>query len=201
MKKKKKRGIQIPQLISIGVYTALYFVIVGISAMFTVFLIPGYSFIFIPIVSALLAGTVFSLMVAKVPQFGAITIMASIMGLFFFLSGRFPLALIPSIGFGLLADGLAYAFKYKSKKGLLLSYILFSYGTIGPILPFFFLPEFYAQDLVDRGRDMTYIDGAFANISNNTASVVAVLILISALIGGLFGQRMMKKHFEKAGIV
>lgn len=201
MKQKSNTRIRIPDLISIGVYSALYFLIVGISALLTVFLVPGYSFVFIPIVSALLAGTVFSLMAAKVPKFGAITIMGSVMGLFFFLSGRFPLALIPSILFSMLADLIAYAFRYKNRKGLLLSYVVFSYSTIGPVLPYFFFPEFYVQDLVERGRDMIYIEGAFANISNYTALIVGVLILIAAVIGGLFGQRMMKKHFKKAGIV
>lgn len=200
-KKKNKKGLKTPDLISIGVYSALYFLLVGVSAMITVFLIPGYSFVFIPVIAALLSGTVFALMVAKVPKFGAITIMATIMGLFFFLSGRFPFSLIPSVGFGLLADLIALGFRYKSKKGLLLSYVIFSYGTTGPIIPFFFFPQYYAQDLIERGRDMAYVEGAFSNIANYTTVIIIVLILVAAIVGGLFGQRMMKKHFEKAGIV
>lgn len=201
MQKNKINKLQIPDLISIGVYTALYFILVGISALITVFIIPGYSYLFIPVVSALISGTVFMLMVAKVPKFGAITLMASVMGIFFFVSGRFPIALIPSIVIGFLADLVGKAFKYKSKKGLLLSYITFAFSNIGPIIPFFLLPEMYIEDLVDRGRDMEYITGAFGNIRSNTGVIIILLILIAAIIGGLFGQKMLKKHFVKAGIV
>lgn len=199
--KNQSNKIQVADLISIGVYTALYFILVGISALITVFIIPGYSYLFIPVVSALLSGTVFMLMVAKVPKLGAITIMASVMGIFFFVSGRFPIALIPSIVIGFLADLVAKAFNYRSKKGLLLSYIVFAFSNIGPIIPFFLLPEMYIEDLVDRGRDLEYISGAFSNISNYTGIIIVALIFIAAILGGLFGQKMLKKHFVKAGIV
>src|SRR5690625_5661881 len=137
--RKKRNSIQIKDLVSVGVYTALYFIMVAISALLVVFIIPGYSYVFLSVISALLSGTIFMLMVAKVPRFGAITIMGSIMGIFFFIMGRFPGALFICIGIALIADGIAYAVRYKSKKGLLLSYLIFSFSTIGPVVPMFVL--------------------------------------------------------------
>lgn len=201
MLKSKKKSIQIKDLISIGVYSAIYFILVGISAALTVFIIPGYSYAFIPVVSALITGTIYMLMVAKVPRFGAITIMGSIMGIFFFIVGRFPGATLVAFLISLLADIIAYIFKYKSKIGLLLSYIVFSFSLIGPVLPLFLFPNFYMDQLIEQGRDATYIEGVFSTISEYTAIIVVILIILMAIIGGLFGQRMMKKHFEKAGIV
>ena len=127
MKNKKSTSIQLKDLIAVGVYTALYFIMVAIAAMPVVLLLPGYSYVFIPVSAALLTGTIFMLMVAKVPRFGAITIMGSIMGIFFFIMGRFPGALVICVLIALLSDLLAYFFKYKSKKGLLASFIVFSY--------------------------------------------------------------------------
>jgi energy-coupling factor transport system substrate-specific component len=199
--RKKRNNIQIKDLVSVGVYTALYFIMVAISALLVVFIIPGYSYVFIPVISALLSGTIFMLMVAKVPRFGAITIMGSIMGIFFFIMGRFPGALFICIGIALIADGIAYAVRYKSKKGLLLSYLIFSFSTIGPVVPMFVFPNLYIDQLVEIGRDASYIESAFANISQNTFLILVAGIIIAAIIGGLFGQSMMKKHFEKAGIV
>ncbi|MEY8292783.1 MptD family putative ECF transporter S component [Carnobacteriaceae bacterium 52-44] len=201
MSRKKRNSIQIKDLVSVGVYTALYFIMVAISALLVVFIIPGYSYVFIPVISALLSGTIFMLMVAKVPRFGAITIMGSIMGIFFFIMGRFPGALFICIGIALIADGIAYAVRYKSKKGLLLSYLIFSFSTIGPVVPMFVFPNLYIDQLVEIGRDASYIESAFANISQNTFLILVAGIIIAAIIGGLFGQSMMKKHFEKAGIV
>lgn len=201
MLSKNKNKLQIKDLVSVGVYTALYFIIVAFSAVVTIFILPGYSYVFIPVISALLAGTIFMLMAAKVPRFGSITIMGSIMGIFFLLMGRFPGASITSILLALLADGFAFIGKYKSKFGLLVSYIVFSFSLIGPVLPMFLFPNLYMEQLVKQRRDAAYIEGAFANISQNTFIVLIVAILITAVIGGLFGQKMMKKHFKKAGIV
>lgn len=201
MKKNQKTNIQMKDLIAIGVYTAMYFIIVALSALLVVFIIPGYSYVFIPVISALLAGTIFMVMVAKVPRFGAITIMGSIMGIFFFLMGRFPGALVICIAIALLADGIAYLFKYKSKKGLIISYLVFSFSTIGPVIPMFIFPNIYIDELVEHGRDASYIEGIFSSISQNTFIILVITIFIAAIIGGLFGQRMMKKHFNKAGIV
>jgi len=197
----KKKKIQIKDLVTIGVYTALYFIMVAISALLVIFIIPGYSYVFIPVISALLSGTIFMLMVAKVPRFGAITIMGSIMGIFFFIMGRFPGALFICIVIAFIADGIAYLMRYKNKKGLLLSYLIFSFSTIGPVIPMFIFPTVYINQLIEVGHDATYIEGVFNNISQNTLSVLIGGIIVAAIVGGLFGQKMMNKHFEKAGIV
>ena len=193
--------MQIKDLISIGVYTTLYFTMVALSTLFVAFLIPGYSYIFIPVVSALLTGSIFMLMSAKVPKFGAITIMGSVMGVFFFLMGRFPGALPVSVFVSFLADGLAYLFKYKSKKGLLFSYIVFSFSVIGPVIPIFIFPNLYAEKLTEIGKDTNYINNVFASISQKTFIILMIALVIAAIIGGIFGQKMLKKHFERAGIV
>lgn len=201
MRKQNKNSIQIKDLISVGVYTALYFIMVAISALIVVFIIPGYSYVFIPIISALLTGTIFMLMVAKVPRFGAITIMGSIMGIFFFIMGRFPGALVICILIALIADLIALIFKYKSRVGLMLSYLIFSFSTIGPVIPLFIFPNVYVDELISVGKDEAYIASAFANISQNTFYILIIGIILASIVGGIFGQNMMKKHFEKAGIV
>jgi|SRR5699024_2258858 len=197
----RKKKIQIKDLVAIGVYTALYFIMVAISALLVVFIIPGYSYVFIPVVSALLSGTIFMLLVAKVPRFGAITIMGSVMGIFFFIMGRFPGALFICIVIALVADGVAYLFQYKNKLGILLSYLVFSFSTIGPVVPMFIFPNVYVKQLEEIGHDASYIEGAFSNISQTTFILLIGGIIVAAIIGGVFGQKMMNKHFEKAGIV
>lgn len=198
---RSKKNIQMKDLISIGVYTAIYFIICAISTALTVFIIPGYSYAFIPVISALLSGTIYMLMVAKVPKFGAISIMGSIMGIFFFIIGRFPGATAIAIVISVLADLIAYGFKYRNKLGILFSYIVFSFSLIGPVVPMLFFPTFYMEQLTEQGRDMNYIEGVFSSVSEYTMIILTVLIIVMSIVGGIFGQRMMKKHFEKAGII
>src|SRR5699024_5565496 len=100
-----------------------------------------------------------------------------------------------------IADGIAYLMRYKNKKGLLLSYLIFSFSTIGPVIPMFIFPSVYINQLIEVGHDATYIEGVFNNISQNTLSVLLGGMLVAAIVGGLFRRKMMNRHFEKAGIV
>ena len=188
-------------LISIGIFTALYFVLVTIATFSSAALLPGFSNIFLPAIAALISGCVYMLLVAKVQKFGGITVMGVVMGLFFLVSGHFILSFAANIVCGIVADLIARAGGYKNKKGLLLSYVVFSYGLTGPILPMWFMKDAYVANLVERGKDSAYIDALFANMNMATFGICMVSILVCALLGGLFGQKMMHKHFQKAGII
>ena len=186
--------LTIPDLISIGVFTAIYFVLVTIATFASALLLPGVSNIFLPAIAALISGSVYMLLAAKLQKFGGITIMGLVMGLF-------VLSFAANILFGVLADWVASLGKYYDRKLLFVSYILFSYGLTGPILPLWFMKDAYVVALQARGKDAAYIDALFAPINTGTFIVCLVSILVCAVIGGLFGQKMIKKHFAKAGIV
>ena len=192
--------LTVPDLISVGVFTALYFVLVTVAT-FTCALLPGVGNIVLPALAALISGSVYMLLAAKLQKFGGITIMGLVMGLFFFVSGHFVLSFATNIVCGLLADLIAVRGKFRSKKLLLVSYVVFSYGLTGPILPLWFMKDAYIANLTARGKDAAYIDTLFAPINNGSFVAAMAAILVCAVLGGLFGQRMMKKHFEKAGIV
>lgn len=191
--------LTVPDLISVGVFTALYFVLVTVAT-FTCALLPGVGNIVLPALAALISGSVYMLLAAKLQKFGGITIMGLVMGLFFFVSGHFVLSFAANIVCGLLADLIAARDKFRSKKLLLVSYVVFSYGLTGPILPLWFMKDAYIANLTARGKDAAYIDTLFAPINNGSFVAAMAAILVCAVLGGLFGQRMMKKHFEKAGI-
>lgn len=191
--------LTVPDLISVGVFTALYFVLVTVAT-FTCALLPGVGNIVLPALAALISGSVYMLLAAKLQKFGGITIMGLVMGLFFFVSGHFVLSFAANIVCGLLADLIAARDKFRSKKLLLVSYVVFSYGLTGPILPLWFMKDAYIANLTARGKDAAYINTLFAPINNGSFVAAMAAILVCAVLGGLFGQRMMKKHFEKAGI-
>ena len=173
----------------------------GVTVSFSCALLPGVGNILLPAVAALISGSVYMLLAAKLQKFGGISIMGLVMGLFFFVSGHFVLSFAANIVCGVLADWVASRSQYRSKKVLLASYVIFSYGLTGPILPLWFMKDAYIANLTARGKDATYIDTLFAPINNGGFVAAMAAILVCAVLGGLFGQRMMKKHFEKAGIV
>lgn len=192
--------LTVADLISIGVYTAIYFLLVAVAT-FASALVPATSSVFLPALAALISGTVYMLLIAKVGKFGAISIMGIVMGIFFFVSGHFVLSFLANVVFGILADYIASIGKYKSKKMIMISYIIFSFGITGPILPLWFMKDAYVENLLARGKDAAYISQVFNFISTGSFFLCVISIIVCALIGGYFGMKMVKKHFIKAGIV
>lgn len=198
---KHTNKLTVPDLISTGVFTALYFVLVAVATFSSVVIFPGFNNVVLPAFCALISGSVYMLLVAKVQKFGAISIMGIVMGVFFMTSGHFIVSFAANIVMGIVADFVAKAGDYKSKNGILASYVIFSYGLFGPVLPMWFMKDAYVANLEARGKDASYISDLFANINQATFGIAVVATLICALIGGWFGQKMIKKHFVKAGIV
>ena len=197
----KTNKLTVPDLISIGVFTALYFVLVTIATFASVAIFPGFNNVVLPAFCALISGCVYTLLVVKLQKFGGISVMGIVMGLFFMISSHFIISFAANIVMGIVADCVAKVGKYKSKKWIILSYVLFSYGLFGPVIPMWFMKDAYVANLVARGKDAVYIAELFANINMVTFVLSVVATLICALVGGWFGMKMIKKHFVKAGIV
>ena len=197
----KNNKLTIPDLISIGVFTALYFVLIAIATFASAALVPGFSNVLLPGVAALISGCVYMLMVAKVPHFGAITVMGTVIGLFLFVSGHFAVSFVIGVVCSVAADLIAKMGAYKSRTGILVSYTVFSFGLTGPVLPLWLMRDAYVAILQAKGKDAAYIDGVFAHITSMTLWVCIGATFVLAVLGGLFGQKMMKKHFKKAGII
>lgn len=197
----KTNKLTVPDLISIGVFTALYFVLVTIATFASVAIFPGFNNVVLPAFCALISGCVYTLLVVKLQKFGGISVMGIVMGLFFMISGHFIISFAANIVMGIVADCVAKVGKYKSKKWIILSYVLLSYGLFGPVIPMWFMKDAYVAKLVARGKDAVYIAELFANINMVTFVLAVVATLICALVGGWFGMKMIKKHFVKAGIV
>ena len=197
----KTNKLTVPDLISIGVFTALYFALVTIATFASVAIFPGFNNVVLPAFCALISGCVYTLLVVKLQKFGGISVMGIVMGLFFMISGHFIISFAANIVMGIVSDCVAKVGKYKSKKWIMLSWVLFSYGLFGPVIPMWFMKDAYVANLVARGKDAVYIAELFANINMVTFVLAVVATLICALVGGWFGMKMIKKHFVKAGIV
>lgn len=190
------KKLKVQDLIAVGIYTAIYFLLMSVCLLILRFVIPGFHNLFIPAVTALFSGIIYLILLNKVPKFGAITIMGTVVGLFFLISGHFPLAFLPNMICALAADLIQYKTKLKENVRVLASYIVFSFGLMGPILPLWFMKNAYIASLVARGKDETYIAGVFAHTSNVMLGLCALAVLIGAVAGLGIGSRLMEKHFQ-----
>lgn len=197
----KNTNLKTKDLITIGIFTALYFVCVGLGTLLTNLILPGVSSVFIPGIVGLISGPIYMLLCQKVPKFGAISVMGTIMGLFFLISGHFALSFIPYIFCGVLADVLqTIVGKGRSKILQLTSYVVFTFGCTGPVLPLWFMKEAYVASLVNRGKDAAYIQNVFAQITSVTFYICIAATIIGSLVGAMIGVRVIQKHFARKSL-
>lgn len=191
------KQLKIQDYISVGIYTAIYFLVVVIAMLILRFTVPVFNSVLIPSLTSLFAGIVYLLLIHRIPRFGAITIMGTVMGLFFLVSGHFPLSFLPNVLCAIAADFIQYKTKLPERIRTIISYTVFSFGLMGPVLPLWFMKNAYVASLVVRGKDAVYIDKVFAPITTGTFYFCIIAIILCSIIGFFIGDRIYVKHFKK----
>lgn len=190
--------MQTKDLINIGLFTVLYFVL-GCCVAIPIGFVP----IFLPILGALwtlITGIPFMLFAVRVKKFGMVTIMAVLSGLLMGLTGMGFWGILTGAVFGLLGDLIMKSGSYKSAKKTILGYGVFSLWMIGTYIPMYFMVEQSRADFAKSFGD-EYADKVMSVMPMWSIVLVIAAIFVCALFGGLIGKAILKKHFTKAGIV
>ena len=192
------KGLSVKDLVTTGIFTALVFVFILIGGMF--FATNPVLTFFMPAGSGLLAGPAFLLMIAKVQKRWSLSIMGVVIGILWFVTGMHWAFVLGYLIMAIVADFVAGAGKYRSKKLNSLAYILFSLGSTGTYILFFVDPNGWAQTMLGNGTEQSYIDTMQATA--NTGILVAMFpaVLITSAISAFVGCKLLKKQFEKAAI-
>ena len=192
---KQENKLKGRDLINIGIYTAIYFVIMLAVAMLG--MIP----VFLPLLSVIvpiLDGIPFMLFLTKVKKPGMIFIMAMIMGIMMLLTGMGPWPLLTCAVAGILAEFIYRSGDYKSAKKAVLAYAVFSMWIWGNYLPLFTDYEGYFAQRESYGQ--AYIETVQKLMPLWMAPVLLAACFVCGILGGILGRALLKKHFEKAGI-
>lgn len=197
MTMEKKNGLTGKDLVTVGIYTALYFV-VGMGAGFL-----GFFPIFIPLLTVIvpvLGGIPFMLFVSKVKKFGMISLLSAINGVCMFAAGMGHYVAGTGIVFGLLADFIIKSGEYKSAKKTLLGYCVFSLWLFGNYMPFYIGRDAqFAMLISGFGEEYARTLETFMPFA--LAPVMFVAPFVAGCIGGFLGKAVCKKHFERSGIL
>ena len=181
--------------INIGIYTAIYFVIVMVVAM------TGLIPIFLVLLSSMIGiigGIPFMLFLTKVKKPGMILIMSTIMGILMFITGMTWMPIPFSIVTGLIAEFIYFSGKYKSMRSAILTAGIFPLWACGNYLPLFFQREQYFASRTNYGQE--YADAVMRYTPNWMFLILLAATLACGIIGGFIGKALLKKHFERAGI-
>lgn len=192
----KSQKLNGKDLINVGVFTAIYTVVMMAIAML------GYVPIFIPLYSILMplfGGIVLMLFLTKVKKFGMIFLMSILLGILMWLTGMSWYALAFGTVLGLIAEFIYKSGEYKSSKKAVLAYGVFSIWVWTNYIPIFFCPEKYWSTRQDFGQE--YIDTLQRLMPMWMCPVLFAACFVFGLLGGWLGLKILKKHFAKAGIV
>lgn len=174
----KSNKLQAKDLINVGVFTAIYFVIFFAGMML------GYIPIFIPLlglVCPILCGIPFMLYLTKIKKFGMVSLTGIILGLLNLIMGSGVLVLVAGVIFGILSDLILRTGKYQSWKCTLLSNGVFSLWIMGYVSRMFLTrTEFFASLVSSYGQE--YVD----TLMSYTPGWMYPVLFVVTFIGGIF---------------
>ena len=175
----------------------LYFLCVGIGVFLGHLVDQTGNMFYAPAFSALVGGSVYMLLLTKVPRFGAITTLGLFMAIFFLASKHGAGAFLPGLACGLAADAIARLGNYKDRIKNTLSFLVFAFSTSGPIFLMWIRPKAYMATLLARGKSQEYIDRIMVAPELDKIFLFVASILLGALMGALIGQTISKKLTHK----
>ena len=187
--------INAKDLINVGIYTAICAVLVCAVAMTGVIpIMMVLLIVFVP----LLTGIPYMMFLTKVKKFGMILIMNVILGAFMWITGMSYYALIVGTISGLIAELIYRAGDYKSKWHGIFAFAVSGLYCWANYFGIFFNSEAYFSTRQNFGQE--YIDSVTKMLPVWMCPVLFVVDVVCGIIGGWIGTKVLRKHFEKAGI-
>lgn len=180
--------LQGKDLINIGIFTAIYFIVIFAAASI------GFIPIFIPLISVivpLVGGIPMMLFFSKIKKFGMLTICGVLLGIIMLLTGMGYWCIPTGLIFGLISDFMMKACDYKNAKREVLIHGVFSMWVIGAFIPIVVTRDAYYQSLLP-GYGQEYADTLMAYMPDWILPVLLVAAFVSGLVGGLIGQKIFK---------
>ncbi|MDR2114080.1 MAG: MptD family putative ECF transporter S component [Bifidobacteriaceae bacterium] len=192
-----KPTISTKDLISVGVFTVLYIVVVGVfgqlGALVPILQVLG------PVYIPLLAGVVFMLFLTRVNRFGLVTALGFLVGLLVLATGQSYWVAVLAL---VLAPSADYIFKlggYRKWPYTVAGYVVFSEMLIGTVIPLFFARPAFLNRLEGR-HDAAWVRQLVDLTPSWMFGVMVAELALGAVLGAYLGRRLLRKHFERAGI-
>ena len=186
-------------LINAGIFSAIYVVIIMLVAC-TVGMIP-IGFILLTLLVPLLEGIPMMLYFSKIKKVGMIMILQVVIGLAMIITGMGYDLLIWGIVTGIIAEIIMKVTKYKKGIACVLAYAVSCICIAGN----------YVHWIGESDEWLARKAAGYGEVYMNTIAgyfkiwwvfrVMIILCFLGGLIGGLIGRKVMKKHFEKSGLV
>ena len=191
----KDKKLNTKDLVSIGIFTVIYFVVYFSVGMMGV--VPVLYLVF-PSVFSLVAGMIVMPFMAKVQKPLALLIFGMLPPLIMFFMGHtifFPLTALISVG---LAEIIRAIGGYSSMKASMLSYAVFNTYPCAVFSQMFFARETYLKMCEMMGGE--YGPALEKILTVRNLVFVYLGSFVCGLIGSVIAKNVLKKHFKKANL-
>ena len=157
------------------------------------------------ITPAVLGGPIYVLMTRKCPRIGTYFIFSVVFGVFFLISGSLVTALF-FVGAGLLGEVSMLGNRKKRWRSLapyLIHWLFYTYAATAQMI---FMRNVVVRTYMGMGMDEVTATATVDSIAAVYAAplnmlIVGVCAVASGTLGYLLGTKILKKHFEAAGVV
>lgn len=189
--------MKVKDFVTIGVFAVIYFIL-----MFSIGMMGMVPILFLawPATIGVLLGVVIMLFMAKVPKPWALFILGMLSPVIMFSMGHSIVVVVNALIFMILAELCLFAGKYKSIKMNILANGFFSCWACGSIVQILVVKEMY-MEMTIRMMGAEYANALDQLVTFPNMALIYVTAFVGGIIGGFFGKAMLKKHFERAGIV
>ncbi len=192
--------LKIKDLISVGIFSAVYLVIFLLVTSLSGALPILY--FFSPAINALLLAPIFMLFATRVAKKFAVLIMGIVVaGIVTIMMPPFwPVYVFPVVCV-LLAEFFAQKSGFKNYKMLTLSYVVFANWTMGVFSAYWIMKEQFFSYITKLNYPDAYVEGLEALIQPHILALMFVATIIAAIVGAQIAKKILKKHFKKAGVI
>lgn len=200
IKKDNSSNLATKDLITLGLYTLLMILLMGVgvgicAAFFSIFFAGKIYFaIFTTVGTGFFAAPAFTLIFQKINKKNAVLISSFVVSLFLLISGHVAISFVTQIIGGIVAE---FFFRRNNEY---LSYLFFTMGGLGAILPMYFMKNNYIAHMLERGFSQDKINFVMNSSSLQMFWIIIVSTIVFTLIGTYIGRSIYFRNFEKAGI-
>ncbi len=194
---RSRERINSRDLITIGIFNALILVVfLGLQAILQP--IPGMGVFNGGLVGFLMA-PLYLLLAVRVRKFGVFTITSVLYSLLLAAIGFYP-AILPVLVGGLVADLLGVFTGFQNMAGLITAYVAYKiFEGLGNMSVYVINPQRFAANMPPAAREQ-FMQGV-ALFTVWAGVLILVLTVVGCTIGGVMAARLLRKHFERAGLL
>ncbi|WP_455520976.1 MptD family putative ECF transporter S component [Parvimonas micra] len=190
--------LKIKDLVTIGVFTVIYFVLMFLSGM--IGMVP-ILYLAYPAVAGIITGIVIMLFMAKVQKLWGLFILGLICSFIVIAMGNTYIILIHALISMAIAEFVRKIGGYKSFKYNMLSFTIFNTWICGFLMQILLAKDKVIEMAETKGMGYDYIMKLIALLNFRNMIFVYIGAIVGGIIGAYIGKVFLKKHFEKAGII